>query len=68
MKDRMTVAELIEKLKEFPQDLPVAAIDGVESVGWVKTITIEDPKEPYYEVIWSVGKEERIPYLFIKGY
>lgn len=65
----MTVAELIEKLKEYPQDLPVVAINGVESIGFVNTsITVKDPKDPYHEGVREIGKKYNGPYLFLAGY
>lgn len=65
----MTVAQLIEELKKYPQDLPVVAIDGTESNGFIDTsIKVCDPKDPYYERIWDTGTPYEGPYLFIAGY
>jgi hypothetical protein len=37
----MTVAELIELLKTFPQDIPVTGYDAHENTSWVTTRTVQ---------------------------
>lgn len=59
MVPKMTVAELIEKLKEFPADLPVVVQsyeDGVDPVTDTKTIGIEKNKvrEWYFGIFEEV--------------
>jgi len=64
----MTIAELIEKLKEYPQDLRVV-VRGYE--GGVDDVTYFEEMEIYlnYNTSWFYGKhEEATPYDIHKGY
>lgn len=51
----MTVKELIEKLKEYPENLPVVVFDYDESIGLIKTFEVKQKIDHYHLHEISVG-------------
>jgi hypothetical protein len=66
----MTVAELIELLKTFPQDLPVTGYNGSESTDWItpEGINLEDTAETCGGMRNKDGTRYEGRYLDIMGF
>lgn len=62
----MTVAELMERLKEVPEDLPVCVMECTREGGGgdVPATLVEVREESFYD-IWRGEVSRIIPYLFI---